>query len=197
MQNEVKIKSGRSLSAIISAVVSESMKAQLYQNSMKEKKRQAALQKEEDEEILGDESESEDKAQSKTMEDETEKLKTGEVSTDDIVSKLNAIRAGKSFKDETVAAQIEEYIDSLKKPEKVALLAFLKGISQIVTGEVEAEEAVEPSDKEPSIKMKKDSGKQKKTIKPNVIKKPSSGESKEEKSSEEDTSGPVPITPKK
>lgn len=195
MQNQVKIKSGRSLSAIISAVVSESMKAQLYQNSVKEKERQAALQ-EEDEDLLGDEGEDESKP-SKTMEDETEKLKTGEVSIEDIVSKLNSIRAGKSFKDEAVAAQIEEYIDSLKKPEKVALLAFLKGISQIVTGEVEAEEAVEPSDKEPSIKMKKDSGKQKKTIKPNIIKKPSSGEGKKEKSSEEDTSGPVPITPKK
>jgi hypothetical protein len=185
MQNKVKINSGRSLSAIINAVVTESIKAQLYQNSVKEKDLQQGLQ-EEDEDLSSKKEE---------PSEVSEKLKTGEVSIDDIIEKLNAIRAGKSFKDEAISTQLSEYIDSLEKPERVALLAFLKGISQIVTGEIDASDAVEPADKEPSIEMKKADSGQKKTIKPNVIKKPASN--KKEKPSEEDTSGPVPIMPKK
>jgi hypothetical protein len=75
------------------------------------------------------------------------------------------------------------------------LLAFVKGISQIVTGEIEAKQAVEPGDDDPGIEMKKTSGSQKVSIKPNVIKAPDVEKSK--KSSSEDASGPVPITPKK
>ena len=74
-------------------------------------------------------------------------------------------------------------------------MAFLKGISQIVTGEFTATQAVEPGDDPIDIEMKKTSGPQKVSIKPNVIKAPDIEKNK--KPSSEDTSGPVPITPKK
>ena len=83
-----------------------------------------------------------------------------------------------------------------RSAERVALLAFLKGISQIVTGEIEASAAQDPSDKPADVQMKKGPDVQKKTLKPNVIKAPPK-EKGEKKPSAEDDSGPVPITPKK
>jgi hypothetical protein len=130
--------------------------------------------------------------------EEKEKLKKGEITVDDIVEKLNSIRAGKSFKDEEISASLEKYFNDLEEEEKVALFAFLKGISQIVTGEFEPDVAFEPSDAPAKIEMKKKGGPAKRTIKPLVIKAPQKeAEKKEKAKSSEDTSGPVPITPKK
>lgn len=197
-------KKGLSLSQAIEAIVKESIKSQLYQNAMDEKERQSAMLDEEDDDLFGDDEgvgegdESKDEkpaSSSKTVEDEKDKLKKGDVSTDDVVEKLNAIRSGKSFKDDAIASKLEEYVESLSKPEKTALLAFLKGLAQIVTGEVEAKAATAPASNPADVKMKKGETVQKKTIKPNVIKAPP--KEKKEKPAEEDTSGPVPITPKK
>lgn len=130
-----------------------------------------------------------------SSEDEDEKLKKGDVSVEDVIEKLNSIRSGKSFKDEAVKGAFEKYFENLDMEEKVALLAFLKGISQILTGEVEPASAVDPSNKPAKIEMEKTGGPSKRTLKPLVIKAP---EIKKEKAkSTEDTSGPVPITPKK
>lgn len=198
----------RSLSAAIEEIVRESLKSSLYQNAVDEKEKQKSLMGEEDDDLFGDDEgdseESSDKsdtksdvAPSKTIEDEKEKLKKGSIKTKDIVDKLNSIRSGKSFKDSAISSKLDEYVESLSKAEKVALLAFLKGLSQIVTGEVEADVATDPADPDPDVKMKKGSGEKKvKSIKPNVIKAPEK-EKIEKKPSSEDTSGPVPITPKK
>lgn len=198
----------RSLSAAIEEIVRESLKSSLYQNAVDEKEKQKSLMGEEDDDLFGDdEGDSEetpdktdtksDVAPSKTIEDEKEKLKKGSIKTKDIVDKLNSIRSGKSFKDSAISSKLDEYVESLSKAEKVALLAFLKGLSQIVTGEVEADVATDPADPDPDVKMKKGSGEKKvKSIKPNVIKAPEK-EKIEKKPSSEDTSGPVPITPKK
>lgn len=201
-----KTKNGISLSAAIQTIVRESIKSQLYRNAMDEKERQSAMLDEEDDDAddlfgteggdEGDAESSDEKpAASKTGEDEKDKLKKGDITADDVVEKLNSIRAGKSFKDESIASKLEEYVDSLSKPEKTALLAFLKGISQIVTGEVEAKAATDPGSDPAKVKMEKGEQIQKKTIKPNIIKAPP--KEKKEKPSEEDTTGPVPITPKK
>jgi hypothetical protein len=139
---------------------------------------------------------SQEKSSSKTIDSEKDKLKKGEIKSKDIVDKLNTIRSGKSFKDSSVSGKLDEYVESLNKAEKVALLAFLKGLAQIVTGEVEAEAAQDPSDDPADVKMEKGNEPQKKTIKPNVIKAPAK-EKTEKKPGSEDTSGPVPITPKK
>jgi hypothetical protein len=89
---------------------------------------------------------------------------------------------------------MEEYIGSLAKPEKVALLAFLKGIAQIVTGEISAQKAEEPSDQPADVKMQKGGKHDTKHVKPNVIKKPATSKHSHP---QEDTSAPAPITPKK
>lgn len=204
MEKTIKINTGKSLSKAIEAIVNESIKTALYQNAVDEKEYQSKLMGEEDDDLFGGEGGEEksdaggdEEKSSKTIDAEKEKLKKGEVEPKDIIEKLNAIRAGKSFKDETIASKMNEYVESLSKAEKVALLAFLKGLSQIVTGEVDAETATDPADPDPDVKMKKGAGeKETKTIKPNVIKAPEK-EKTEKKPSSEDTSGPVPITPKK
>jgi hypothetical protein len=124
----------------------------------------------------------------------SQKLKKGDINSEDIIEKLNSIRSGKSFKDETISKRLDAYIESLSKAEKVALLALLKGISQIVTGEIDPDSAQDPSEDPADVKMKKVGGVQKKHIKPTVIKAPEKEEKKAKPA--EDTSGPVPIKPK-
>lgn len=190
-----KLVKTKSLSEVIDQVVRESIKSKLYNNAAEERSRQSSLIGEED--PATDEPSAEEKPTvSKTADVEKDKLKKGEISTKDIVDKLNTIRAGKSFKDSAISSKMDEYINSLSKEEKTALLAFLKGLSQIVTGEIEPEQAQDPSEKPAGIEMKKTNAPEKKTIKPNVIKAPAK-EKSEKKPSSEDTSGPVPITPKK
>ena len=196
---QIKIKTGRTLSAAIDAIVKESIKASLYNNGLAEKDQQKKLMGEEDDDLSSDENDSEENdndtgASSKTMDDEKEKLKHGDVKPKDIVDKLNTIRSGKSFKDSSVSGKLDEYVESLSKAEKVALLAFLKGIAQIVTGEVEASNATSPDDAAPAINMEKGGQQQKKSIKPNVIKAPEKPKQNKSPSSE-DTA--APITPKK
>lgn len=204
MDKQKKTQTVTSLSKAIDDIVKESLKSSLYQNAVDEKEKQKTVMGEE-EDIFDDEGSSDEKkddsqdkeTSSKTVDGEKEKLKKGDIKSKDIVDKLNAIRSGKSFKDSAISSKLDEYVESLSKAEKVALLAFLKGLAQIVTGEVEAETATDPADPDPDVKMKKGSGdKQVKTIKPNVIKAPEK-EKSEKKPSSEDTSGPVPITPKK
>ena len=199
MEKQVKIKTGRSLSQIIDSIVRESnSRAQMYQNAVDEKMRQSKMIDEEDDLFADDESSS-DKKSSKTMDDEKEKLKKGNISTDDVVSKLNTIRGGKSFKDDLVANRLDEYFKSLSKAEKIALFAFLKGLAQIVTGEVPADDVIDPSNPPAEVEMEKTSNKKSVKAKTNVVKMPKKDEEdkKKPKSSKEDTSGPVPISPKK
>lgn len=189
MEKQIKISNSKSLKSIIDTVIKEGIKASMYQNALKEREKQHALQ-EEDDEVKPAEKTSE------PSKDETsDKLKKGDVSTEDIVDKLNLIRSGKSLKDEEIAAKMDEYVKGLTKPERIALLSFLKGLTQIITGEIPADDAADPSDSDANISMEKDKGSQKVTIKPTVIKAPDV-KSKSTPSAE-DTSGPVPITPKK
>lgn len=143
--------------------------------------------------LLGDVDvvEGDSKEDSKTM-------ASGDVTSDDIVEKLNTIRSGKSFKDAAIKSSLDKYIGELSTAEKTAMFTFLKGLAQIVTGEVEPEAAVEPSDDPAKVKMEKkpSAGKRVVVKKPVVVKnKPSAPRA--EKSSVEDTSAPEPITPKK
>lgn len=174
----------KTIDSYIANVIEESLKATLQKRALQEKEKQDAVsgtgEKSEDPQVSGG---------------DIEKLKKGDITVEDVIEKLNSIRSGKSFNDEDVKAALAKYYDGLEEAEQVALLAFLKGISQIVTGEVSATQAVEPSDKPVDIKMKKTSGPPKVSIKPNVIKAPDIDKNK--KPSAEDASGPVPITPKK
>lgn len=131
----------------------------------------------------------------KLLQKDVSSMKKAEVDVDQVIEKLNTIRSGKSFKDDQIKSSLDDYFKSLKKPERVALLAFLKGIAQIVTGEVVGNKATEPSDPAPSVTMKKDV--YKKVIKPTVIKK-TPKKSPGEPGGKEDTTPPTPapIKPK-
>lgn len=186
----------RTLSSLIKDVINESIKSDMYSTGVEERDLQQRMT-EEDDDILGDDEGG--AKSSKTMSSEKEKLAKGEISSDDIIEKLNSIRAGRSFRDEDISSKLDEYVESLTKAEKVALLAYLKGLSQIVSGEFEGDDAMDPGDNPASVAMKKKGQQQKRTIKPTVIKRPEKDKGEEEKKKKpaEDTSGPVPIKPKK
>ena len=174
-------KATKTIDAYLNRVIQESLKSQLQRRALQEKEQQAAA--------------AEPSVTPAASDDEKEKLQKGEILPSDIIEKLNTIRSGKSFKDQQISASLEEYVGSMTKAEKTALFAFLKGISQIVTGEISGESAVEPADKPADVEMEKTAGSKKVTIKPVVIKK-AGGDEKKKDTSKEDTSGPVPITPK-
>jgi len=190
----MNIQTGLQLSTIIDKVVKESVKQALYQNAVAEKERQESLTEEDDD---AENSAEKTNASSKTLDDASEKMKKGEITASDVIDRLNAIRAGRSFKDEDISSKLEEYVNSLTKAERVALLAFLKGISQVVTGEIPAKSAVSPDSNPANIEMKRGEEKTKVTIKPVVVKTPSPKQGDTKKTSLEDSSGPVPIKAKK
>lgn len=122
---------------------------------------------------------------------------------DDIIEKLNTIRSGRSFRDDDVKGSFVDWFSQLKQPEKVALFAFLKGIAQIVTGEIPGDEAVDPKDDPADVTMKKQNthgatnapvAKEKsRHIKPNVVKEPLPSPTKKSSSHEEDTTPPIQV----
>lgn len=215
----VVIRTGTSLATVVGRIVEDSVKSKLHRSALAEKEIQdttsqglGSLSGSSEKKTSGDQGQQQAPAPtpSKTVaaDSDDEELKTGEVTVDSIIAKLNAIRSGKSFREDAVKQSMEEYVQSLQVAERTALLAFLKGIAQIVTGEVAGQQAVDPADPDPSVKMQKDgtgdagsggkpSGGEKRTIKPNVI--THSGGGKQKKPSSEDTSAPapVPITPKR
>lgn len=199
---------GKSLSAFLEALVEDSVKSALYQKSLQEKDKQDAASGGQsdssggdgdggdDLDLDGDDDGEEDDHSSKTMEDDKEELESGDIDASDVIEKLNSIRSGHSFRDSKVKDNMQRYVDSLSAAEKTALLAFLKGISQIVTGEIPAPEATTSSGDPADVKMKKGPEEPKvKHLEPNVIK--ASSPKKNKGPGEEDSSGPVPITPKR
>jgi hypothetical protein len=111
-----------------------------------------------------------------------------DVDVSDVIDQLNALRSGKSLKDPVVKKNFEEYFMSLKDSERVALLVFLKGIGQVLTGEVTGEEAIAPHESPANVEMMKT---KKVTIKPNVIRKETPAKPEAEKAPET-----APIKPK-
>ncbi len=197
---------GVDLARYLDSVMEEGVKSALAKKAVQEKEKQlstaskigsgdASGKKCGSSSGVENEGSGDDPGQSKTMSDQTDKMKSGDIESDDIVGIINTIRAGKSFKDENVSSAMEEYVDSLKKPEKVALMAFLKGIAQITTGEVAAKNAIAPDKAPVDVKMKMKDAQNVKHIKPNIIK--SVSPDKKGEKSKEDASGPVPITPKR
>lgn len=212
MSDKRVIKTGMQLSQMIDDVINESLKSNLTRKRLEEKEKQSSftqrprqhrsvLDEDDNTDLFSDDGDSsgsgdEKEEQPKPVADD--KLKSGDIAADDIIDRLNSIRSGKSFKDERISQEMDQYVNGLKKAEKVALLAFLKGIAQIVTGEFEGSTAVEPDSHPADVKMKKtdtQSSIKTKHIEPNVIK----GVSKEKKatSNTEDTSSPAPIVAKK
>jgi hypothetical protein len=178
-----KINSGTSLKEYLTSVINESLRGS--------RKRRLV----EEDETLDDMELDDGEASPDSVDDDMSAMKEGDVDSDDIIDKLNTIRSGKSFKDDKVSSNMEKYVNDLDEPEKVALLAFLKAIAQIVTAEIPAQDAMDPSKSPASVQMKKSSSKKAIVINPTVV--TSKEKTSEKKPASEDTSGPAPIQPKK
>jgi hypothetical protein len=136
-----------------------------------------------------------------TLTKEPEAANSSDVTVESVVQQLNAIRGGKSFKDTLVQQELARYFDGLDDSEKEALHAYLKGLAQIVSGQVEAGQAEEPSNHGVETKA---TGKKTRQIKPNVVKKatqakPTPATGAPLGAPKEDTTPPAPgpIVPKK
>jgi hypothetical protein len=218
-ERTVVMTNGATLRSFLDQLFEQGIKSTLAQRALTEKEKQAKVGSNAGggdnsgggvDDLFGgsstgaDGDEQQDAPPSKTMDDESDKLKKGDIEPKDIIDKLNSIRSGKSFKDSAVSKAMDDYLSSLSKAERVALLAFCRGIAQIVTGVVPGQQADEPSEKPADVKMQKGPGPaHTKHIQPNVIRAPGRsneparhGNGAEE---QEDTTAPVsaPITPKK
>lgn len=201
---------GKTLGSVIDQVITESTKTALYRKGLAEKEKQVVVAKNKQQSQDGGDSQKKDGLNDKpmggadntpsaTVADDTEALAQGKIDVDNVIEKFNAIRSGKSFKDDGVHKAFEQYFNSLSEAERIALLAFAKGIAQIVTGEVQGGQAVDPSENPSNIDMvKKDtaadgSGEEKK-VNPKVIKVPEEKPAvKKASNRSEDTSAPVVV----
>jgi hypothetical protein len=78
-------------------------------------------------------------------------LELGEITTDGLVSTLNMIRAGRSFKEPEISAEIGKYFENqLNDSERLALATFLSALRDITSGKP-AEDAPEPGDENINI----------------------------------------------
>jgi hypothetical protein len=193
----VRLESGASITKFVQAVIAESMKSNLEQKAIQEKENQQATA----DSLFGDagggesvtsKESNEPKATGPTAgEQDNSDIKSGEITVNDVIDKLNIIRSGQSFKDDKVNAALTKYVDNLSKDEKTALLSFLKGIVQVTQGEVPAHAAIDPGKDPANIKMHKTDKEKSKHVKPNVIK--VNDKSSKQKHSEENTAPPAPI----
>lgn len=87
--------------------------------------------------------------------EDQEKLKSGDIEVADIIDKINALRAGHSLKDKSIAISLEEYFTGLDVAERVALFTYVKALSEILSGIKPGNNAIEPDDKDPAVTMKK------------------------------------------
>jgi len=189
----MNIKDGKSLNSLLKTIVRESYKnLQIKRKVLKEEELNAPVDTEVEEE------QSEEGGEKETSPDKDHNaLKTGDIDSQEIIEKLNTIRAGKSFKDSSIKTEMQEYLNELSKEEKTALFVFLKAISQIVTGEIDAENVVDPGEPPADLSIQK-GGKKTVTLKSKVqvVTSASAGGKDEKASSKEDTTGPAPIKPK-
>ena len=184
------MKKQKSIDEQLKNLIEETVKATLQRKALQEKEKQEASAQ-----ATKQSSAPATSAQpSSSDDDESSSLKTGDVKIEDVIEKLNSIRSGKSFKDENVSQAFDKYFGELDKAEKTALFAFLKGIAQILTGEVSGSSVLDPGESPASVEMEKKVGPTRVSIKPNVIKAPDI--EKKKSKSVEDTTGPVPIAPK-
>ena len=107
------LKTKRSIADIIGDIVNESLKTakknskssrlsegeDLFDDKSTEDKSSSSESTSEEEKKLTGAS---DKSVKINDEDEAEKLKSGDITSDDVIEKLNSIRAGKSFKEEEI-----------------------------------------------------------------------------------------------
>ena len=120
------------------------------------------------------------------------------VSFDSVMSAINSLRAGRSFKDQTIKSQASAYYDRLSEDERKILLLFLGELSKILSGAVQGSDASDPSD--PPLNFDISTGEEKEDQKASdaekVTAEPESQQpapEDQEDAAEEDTSPPIKV----
>lgn len=137
-----------SVSEVFSHLITENEKSN--QEKVSGKIDKLGLRAERDEESVQDEQEEvevekeEIKTDTSSPKVKAQKLPSA-MEADDVTKMLNIIRAGKSLKDPDVQKRFDVWFGALTPPEKIALKGFLDGIAQIISGDIEAEDASRPS----------------------------------------------------
>lgn len=108
---------------------------------------------------------------------------------DQVISAVNIIRSGRSFKEAPVKVELDKYMKSLDDKEITALVSFLAGLSQVATGQIPGDQATDPSDAGKVKIVAADATGKKVQVK-------NSGQLKQVPS-KEDTTAPTPIAAKK
>jgi len=80
---------------------------------------------------------------------------TPDISLKKITDQIDVLRSGRSLKDKEVKKELKDYFDRLSSNEKIALFAFLKGLSRIMATGTDGAEAAAPSEDPYSVKMDK------------------------------------------
>ena len=169
-----KITTGDQLEIFLQLLVKESMeKAQeelekLSENAipyLREQEEEEEVEEEEDEEAPAEEVKVKvtDKAGAEEVKvdvdvEEKDPMKRGprrepkrpesgaEVTLMTIVSDINRIRSGRSLRDPSVRANLEDYFKGLSNPERMALSEFLEGLTDVIVKGMTADQAEDPSD---------------------------------------------------
>ena len=63
-----------------------------------------------------------------------------------VQDELNTMRSGRSVDNATVSGEMEKYYNSLSSDERMDLYTYMTALAKILTGEVSAEDAPDPSD---------------------------------------------------
>lgn len=118
-------------------------------------------------------------------------------SFDSVVTAINTLRAGRSLRDKEIKTELNGYYDRLDENEREILFLFLKELSKILTGAVDADEAQDPSDPKHYFDISKrneeesggapESGEVEAAAEPEAVKAMSTGDE------EEDTSPPIKV----
>tara|TARA_A100001011_G_scaffold395599_1_gene491081 strand:+ start:3028 stop:3774 length:747 start_codon:yes stop_codon:yes gene_type:complete len=118
-------------------------------------------------------------------------------SYDSVVTAINALRSGRSLKDKKTSTELRDYYDRLDENERAVLLLFLKELSKILLGNVEGEEAQDPSDPKTYFNItKRDKDEEESGSEKNVIKKGGEEiEAQQKDPGESDTGGEEDTTP--
>ena len=118
-----------------------------------------------------------------------------EISFEQIISAINLVRAGNSTNSKQTREEVKDYFERLDEEEKAVLLIYLKELAKIMTGAIDADDALDPSDPPKSqfdIIVKKEKEEKEKTDTAPSTKK-SVKSIKPDQSSLEDTTPPIKV----
>ena len=156
----VRKATGTALNELLSPLLEDEKKKQkAMENELSElesdEKKKDELDEADDEEDKGDDTEdalAKKVATGKEDSEEEDKevivpspQELAQVKPEQIINLLNMIRSGKSTKDQEVQKSLKSYFEGMDPGERQALFVMMSGLSQILAGGIEGEEAPDPS----------------------------------------------------